>query len=738
MIIVPIGTQLVRRTRSVVIGCLVSSVAFTVIAGAADTELPIPVSEIDRSEPVDFATEIMPLLKQNCLACHHAKESEGGLNLENHESMVAGGDSGPAVVAADVAASLIMTRASGAEEPLMPPEDNSVGAKPLTPEQLGLLKLWINQGAAASKEMASQSIDWQPIPESIRTIYAMDVSADGRVVAAGRGNRAILFDLQTKTEVGRLVDPSLTESSGGEVTSKDLIQSIALSPEGDRIATGGYRTIRIWNKTQPQIAIASTALSSAAGLIAANADQTSIAMVNAIGDIEIRSVADHSLLHTLATPIDRITGIAWSGQRIFACDEQGRVLGWDAATGQEIVSTESGTHLGGLVASDGSEFLAAINDQRHPLLWQIKSDEASKLVLQSLSLEGAAPVADATAVAVAAGPTPMFIVASESAGVQCINFADGKLIRKIDHGAVVDALAINADGTQLATGGRDGKTRTWSLADGKALVTLEGDPPGQLRLARAAGDAAREKETVNRLNAKTAELEKALEQENESVKKIAAERDKAKEALAAEQKKHDDAVALVTATQATIAKANTDRDQATKQVEASTQTLATSKMLSEKLAAELQVQTEALDKANQAATLAQQQIEAATKAMQTAKAEAEKLAEEVAKRKAAIAKANEDAVKAQQAIDAAKETIAAAKSQSEKSTKELESQQKSAADAEAAKKKSEAELAKRAQTLDTATLAQQRATAAIPAHQRSHLGCYTADESARAATGQHP
>jgi WD40 repeat protein len=711
-----LGTQPLPTAKSSVTGYLACWVLLAVMAPSARAELPIPVSEIDRSDPVDFAKEIMPLMKQNCLACHHAKESEGGLNLETHESMLAGGDSGLAVVAKDVASSLIMTRATGAEEPLMPPEDNSVGAKPLTPAQLGLLKLWIDQGASSSQEMGSQSIDWQPIPESIRTIYAMDVSADGTLVATGRGNRAVLFDLQTKTEVGRLVDPSLSDQSGGEVTSRDMIQSIAFAPDGDRIATGGYRTIKIWSKTHAQIPIGSSALASAAGLIAANADQSAIAMVNAIGDIEIRAVADHSLVHALSSHIDRVTGVVWSGSRVFACDERGRVMGWDSASGAAIASIESGMNVSGLVATDNGEFLAAINDQRHPMAWRVKAGKESNVTLEPLTMDVIASIADATAIAASTAPSPMLIVASESAGVQCVNLADGKLIRTLDHGAVVAALAVNADGTQLATGGRDGKTRTWSLTDGKALVTFEGDPRGQLRMARAATDAEREKEAVKRLNAKTAELEKALEQESESLKKIAAERDKAKEALAAEQKKHDDAVALVTKTQAAIAKAGTDRDQATKQIEVSMQSLATSKTLAEKLAAEMKDQSAALDRANQAAAVAQQQIEAATKAMQTAKAEAAKLTAEVAKRRAAMDNANDEAAKAQQAIDAANQTIAAAKSLTDKSTKELESQQKSAADAEAAKKKSEAELNKRAQTLEAATVAQQRAAGAIPTH----------------------
>ena len=48
---------------------------------AAAQELPLPVTDLQRTESVDFAKEIMPILKKNCLACHHEKEAEGGLSI---------------------------------------------------------------------------------------------------------------------------------------------------------------------------------------------------------------------------------------------------------------------------------------------------------------------------------------------------------------------------------------------------------------------------------------------------------------------------------------------------------------------------------------------------------------------------------------------------------------------------------------------------------------------------------
>ena len=95
---------------------------------ASAVELPLPINDIQRNEPIDFASEILPILQRNCLACHHEKEAEGGLVLETLASIRKGGDSGEGVVAKDLESSQIFIRASGIEEPLMPPEDNKVGA----------------------------------------------------------------------------------------------------------------------------------------------------------------------------------------------------------------------------------------------------------------------------------------------------------------------------------------------------------------------------------------------------------------------------------------------------------------------------------------------------------------------------------------------------------------------------------------------------------------------------------
>jgi hypothetical protein len=49
---------------------------------------PLPVAVPQRAEPVDFAREVAGILRANCLACHNAVKSEGGLVMESVLAMV--------------------------------------------------------------------------------------------------------------------------------------------------------------------------------------------------------------------------------------------------------------------------------------------------------------------------------------------------------------------------------------------------------------------------------------------------------------------------------------------------------------------------------------------------------------------------------------------------------------------------------------------------------------------------
>src|SRR5688572_26149665 len=82
---------------------------------------PIAIEVPKRDKPVDFRTDILPFLKTSCIACHHAKDPEGQLVLENVKAILKGGDSGPCVVPGKSGESLLLATAAQQKKPFMPP-----------------------------------------------------------------------------------------------------------------------------------------------------------------------------------------------------------------------------------------------------------------------------------------------------------------------------------------------------------------------------------------------------------------------------------------------------------------------------------------------------------------------------------------------------------------------------------------------------------------------------------------
>jgi len=112
----------VAATRLVATRALALLTALGLGAQAFAIDLPIPIEEPKRDNEVEFHSEVAPLLRKSCLACHNEKVAEAGLNMETLAKMLKGGDNGPALVVGDAAKSLILARATGSEEPLMPPK----------------------------------------------------------------------------------------------------------------------------------------------------------------------------------------------------------------------------------------------------------------------------------------------------------------------------------------------------------------------------------------------------------------------------------------------------------------------------------------------------------------------------------------------------------------------------------------------------------------------------------------
>src|SRR6266511_3131694 len=120
-------------------GCLGGSEAMAKLTPEQLATLPPPANH-----RVDFTKEIKPILEASCIKCHGRGKAKGGLSIENRDALLQGGDSGTAVVPGKSAASFLIELVSGLDPDNVMPQKGSK----LKPDQVGLLRAWIDQGVA--------------------------------------------------------------------------------------------------------------------------------------------------------------------------------------------------------------------------------------------------------------------------------------------------------------------------------------------------------------------------------------------------------------------------------------------------------------------------------------------------------------------------------------------------------------------------------------------------------------
>ncbi|MGB0740282.1 MAG: c-type cytochrome domain-containing protein, partial [Planctomycetaceae bacterium] len=226
----------------------------------ADEDAQLSVEDPQLGRPVDFDQDIRPILQANCTACHNVSDNEAGVIVESVESMLKSEASSPVLVPGKPEESLLFTLSRRGVDSSMPPLPNDRQANSLTPKQLGTIRQWIAEGAKAGTG-AAKAMNWQPISSALQGVYALDVSNNGRFIAAGRANFVTVYDLHQKETTQRLVDPEIISSaSQGPMGAahRDFVHAVAFHPDVSQpiIATSGYRNVKLWQRDQSAVTAA--------------------------------------------------------------------------------------------------------------------------------------------------------------------------------------------------------------------------------------------------------------------------------------------------------------------------------------------------------------------------------------------------------------------------------------------------------------------------------------------------
>jgi hypothetical protein len=107
---------------------------------------------------VDFSHQIVPILREHCGECHTGDKKKGSFSMNDRASLLAGGESGKAVLPGNAAKSpLIEAIITKDTDKQMPPK----GAR-LSPEKVKLLRDWIDAGAPWEEGFAFKKPAYEP------------------------------------------------------------------------------------------------------------------------------------------------------------------------------------------------------------------------------------------------------------------------------------------------------------------------------------------------------------------------------------------------------------------------------------------------------------------------------------------------------------------------------------------------------------------------------------------------
>jgi hypothetical protein len=208
-----------------------------------------------------FNQKILPVLQQKCFNCHQTgRKMKGGLAVDSHTALIAGGDSGPALVPGDAAKSLLYVSMTYADPDLqMPPRER------LSASVLADFKKWIEMGAPFGANAAPVASSTAPAAatesdgffvtltavRSNSVSYTRDDAGGGMMRGGlgkgkGKGKGGGMRGGGGSDTTQKLADKALITSATLARRTQDLLVGIELSgglsnPAFDAVRQGGAR-----------------------------------------------------------------------------------------------------------------------------------------------------------------------------------------------------------------------------------------------------------------------------------------------------------------------------------------------------------------------------------------------------------------------------------------------------------------------------------------------------------------
>lgn len=529
--------------------------SFLCVAPSSQAEdvQPIKAEMPKLGRPVDFDKDVKPILTANCLACHNKSDKESGFILETVAQMKKNGATEEqALVAGKPEESYLFKLAAHMEDPVMPPMPNDVGAKKLTPKQVGILKQWILEGAKEGTGTTA-AITWQSPATQLNSVYSLALSQWSERLAVGRGNQLYVYEMSNLGQPTRLADPALAElkTANGtfpnHIAHLDFVNAIAIHPNGNLIASGGYRNVKLWERNTPNKAVEVTP-GGEIRAIAVNHAGTQIAVLTSEKLIKLFAADGKPVGNPIPTDDDQVTSLTFSN------DDQAIITGskTKAVVVRQIADPTKPLQFASpnpvtKVLTRGENLIVTGHEDGKLRVWAWPTAETpTENPIRELPGHNNQAVTELKAVAT----SPNEIISGGNDGrARRWDVSNGRLIREYNHGNQITAIAISADGNRIATTSTNNQVAVWDL-NGKKIGDVRGAIVSSQNVQQLTETLSVRKSQRGLADADVKAAEKSVKDRTESLKKsneaktaAAKELEDAKKKEQDEKKKLDDAKA---------------------------------------------------------------------------------------------------------------------------------------------------------------------------------------------------
>ncbi len=352
-------------------------------------------------DKVTYETDVKPILREHCFACHNQEDATASLALDSFEGLTTGGASGEVVAAGDLEGSRLWKLVTHEEEPTMPPDNK------LPEKQLQVLRAWIEGGLlkdSGSKPMkrkmpAITQLDpaklGKPVGEPAMPVQLFHepvlwAAHAGPVDAIATSPWAPLVAVAWQRQVS-FYDTNTHELLGIIPYLHGVPRVVRFSRDGSLLLVAGGRHAAAGSVTLFDVKTGArlTTLGDELDIVLAADISPDLSLV-AIGGpkkkVRVYRVADGELAYQINKHTDWVTALGFSpdGRLLATADRNGGALLWNAAAGHERADLRG--HKGAITSLDwraDSAMLATASEDGTVRLWnpsgkQIKSVKAHK------------------------------------------------------------------------------------------------------------------------------------------------------------------------------------------------------------------------------------------------------------------------------------------------------------------------------------------------------------------------